>query len=138
MRTFKTESSIAAAALCFLFLFGGLDDVSAQHGGKAEPLRIHFAAGRTSMTLTGRLSNDQEMEYIFAAQKGQRVTIRNTHTSLFDFRVFKKDADFDTEFDSSRSSTIDLPESGDYMLYVRKKRVRTPRTARFTLTLTIR
>jgi hypothetical protein len=138
MRRFKTELAIATAALCFLIFFGGLADVSAQHGGKAEPLRIYFAARRTGTTLTGRLSNDQEMEYVFAANKGQRVIIRNTQPGLFDFRLFNQDADFDTEFDSSRSSTIDLPESGDYMLYVRKKRVKTPRTARFTLTLTIR
>lgn len=110
----------------------------AQHGGKAEPNRIEFAPGKTAKTLTGTLSNGQEMEYIFAAQKGQTVTIRNTRTSLFDFRVFNQDFDFETEFESSPALTFEVPETGDYMFFVRKKQVRSPRTARFSLTLTIK
>lgn len=111
---------------------------SAQHGGKAEPGRIQFAAGKTSKTLTGTLSNGQEMEYVFAARKGQTVTIRNTRTSLFDFRVFNQEFDFETEFESSPTLNFEVPETGDYMFFVRKKQVRSPRSARFSLTLTIK
>lgn len=110
----------------------------AQHGGKAEPMRIEFAAGKSSKTLTRTLSNGQEMEYVFAARKGQTVTIRNTRTSLFDFRVFNQEFDFETEFESSPTLTFEVPETGDYMFFVRKKQVRSPRTARFSLTLTIK
>ena len=110
----------------------------AQHGGKAEPGRIQFAAGKTSKTLNGTLSNGQEMEYVFGAQKGQTVTIRNTRTSLFDFRVFNQEFDFETEFESSPTLTFEVPETGDYMFFVRKKQVRSPQTARFSLTLTIK
>ena len=58
-----------------MFLAFGATATFAQHGGKAEPLRIKFAAGKSSTTLTGTLSNDQQMEYIFGASKGQKVTI---------------------------------------------------------------
>ena len=110
----------------------------AQGGGKAEPKRIEFAAGKSSLTLSGSLSNGQEMEYVFAASKGQRVTIRNSNTSLFDFRVFNQEFDFETEFESSPTLTFEIPDTGDFMFFVRKKQVKTPRTARFSLTLTIK
>ncbi len=106
-------------------------------GGKAEPKRIEFAKGGVKTVLTGILTNSQEMEYVFAAGKGQTVTIR-MNTSLFDYRVFNEEADFETEFESSPVSTFEIPESGDYMLFVRKKMVRRPRTARFALTLSIK
>lgn len=107
-------------------------------GGKAEPNRIHFVSGTPSARLTGTLSRDQEMEYVFAARKGQTVTIMNSRTNLFDFRVFNSEFDFETEVESSPTLSFEIPETGDYMFFVRKKQVRTPRSARFSLTLAIR
>jgi hypothetical protein len=106
-------------------------------GGKAEPNRIQFGAGKSSTTVSGTLSNGQEMEYVFAAQKGQTVTIRNSNKSLFDFRVFSREFDVETEFESSPTLVLELPETGDYMFFVRKKQVKTPRRARFSLSLSI-
>lgn len=90
------------------------------------------------MTLSGTLSNAQEMEYVFSAVKGQTVSIRMANTNLFDYRIFSPEADLDTEFDSSRTSTIELSATADYLLFVRKKMVSRPRTARFSLTISIR
>ena len=112
--------------------------VFAQHGGKAEAQRIKFATGRSSATLTGTLSTYEEMEYVFGGSKGQKVTIKNTRTSLFDFRVFSEEFNFETEFESSPTLTFTIPATGDYNFFVRKKRVKTPRTARFSLTLSIK
>ena len=84
------------------------------------------------------MSNGQEMEYVFSAKKGQNVTIRNPHTGLFDFRVFSDEFNFETEFESSPTLTFEIPESGDYNFFIRKKMVRTPRTARFSVTLFIK
>ena len=123
--------------LCLLCFFAAAP-LLAQHGGKAEPNRIKFAVGKSSATLTGKLSNDEEMEYVFGASKGQKVTIHNTRTSLFDFRVFSDEFNFETEFESSPTLTFEIPETGDYMFFVRKKQVRSPRTARFSLTLSIK
>ncbi len=124
-------------ALLFIVLgFGGA--AFAQHGGKAEPKRITFVSGKSSAALTGSLSNGQEMEYIFGAAKGQTLTIKNATKSLFDFRVFSEEFDFETEFESSPTLTFEIPETGDYMFFVRKKQVKAPRSARFSLTLTIK
>ena len=112
--------------------------VLAQHGGKAEAQRIKFVAGKSSATLRGTLSRDEEMEYVFGASKGQKVTIKNTRTSLFDFRVFSEEFNFETEFESSPTLTFTIPETGNYNFFVRKKQVKTPRTARYLLTLSIK
>lgn len=127
------------ARITILILLIGLTAAAAAaQGGKAEPNRIEFAKGKSSATLTGSLSNAQEMEYVFAAEAGQKVTIKMSNTALFDYRVFNPDADFETEFDSSPTSTFELPAAGDYLLFVRKKMVARPRNARFTLSISIR
>ena len=112
--------------------------VFGQHGGKAEPKRIEISAGKTSVTVSGSLSNGQEMEYVFSAMKGQMVTVKNPGHSLFDFRVFNDEFDFETEFDSSPQSTFDLPETGDYLFFVRKKMIKSARRARFSMVISIR
>ena len=112
--------------------------VLAQHGGKAEPDRIEFARGHTSTVLSSTLGHDEEMEYVFSASKGQKVTITNPQTSLFDVRIFSEENNVETEFDSSRTFSLTLPADGDYNLFVRKKRVRTPSRARFSITLAIK
>ena len=110
---------------------------SAQRGGKAEPNRINFAAGTSSKTLTGRLRNGQEMEYVFGASKGQIVTIKNAGWRIFDFRVFSEENFPEGDFDSSPTYSFEIPENGDYMLFVRKK-VAGPSSARFSITLSIK
>lgn len=107
-------------------------------GGKAEPKRIEFPNGQNKVTLRGTISNAQEMEYVFSAKKGQKVTVTSGSAKLFDFRIFNADLDFETEFESSATASYVLPGSGDFMFFVRKKIVRTPRTARFTYTITIK
>src|ERR1043166_4687004 len=94
-------------------------------GGKAEANRIEFAKGRNSINLHSTLSNDEEMEYVFSAHKGQKVTIVNATTSLFDVRIFSDENNVETECDSSRTFSLTLPADGDYNLFVRKKRVKT-------------
>ena len=123
--------------LCVICLLAATQ-MLAQGGGKAEPKRIQFAAGKSSATLTGTLSNGQEMEYVFGANNGQTVTIKNSSKSLFDFRVFSAEFDFETEFESSPALTFEIPATGDDMFFVRKKQVRMPRTARFVLKLSIK
>lgn len=128
----------AIALVLLIFVAFGVSSLFAQNGGKAEPKRIQFASGKSSAVLSGTLSNGQEMDYVFEARKGQMVTIRNATKSLFDFRVFSEENFPDGDFDSSPSYTFEIPETGDYMFFVRKKQVKTPRTARFSMTLSIK
>lgn len=127
------KALVAVAVMMFV-----LSGAAAAQGGKAEPRRIEFVAGKSAATLAGTLSNGQEMEYVVRASAGQALTIRNSKTSLFDVRVFSEEADVETEFDSSPVFSVDLPKSGDYIVYVRKKQVRSPRTARFSVILQIK
>jgi len=127
-------TGISYFVLVLIFSVAG----SAQSGGKAEPKKIEFQRGRSSILLSGFLSNSEEMEYVFSARKGQSVTISNPNTSLFDVRIFSDEADVETEFDSSRNFSVDVPADGNYLVYVRKKLVQRPRRARFAITLSIR
>lgn len=88
--------------------------------------------------MTGVLSNGQEMEYVFAGRKGQKVAVLNSSPELFDFRIFNPEADYETEFDSSKWSNFELPADGDYLFFVRKKMVRSPRRAKFQLLLRVK
>ncbi len=115
----------------------GFPTIFAQNGGKAEPVRIVFREGKASADLSGWLSNCQAMEYVFGAEKGRSVTIKNSTNRLFDFRVFNDEFEFETEFESSSVLSFEIPETGDYMFFIRKKQVRSPRRARYSLTLAI-
>jgi len=106
--------------------------LSAQGGRKAEPNRI--IVGDSVTTVRGSLANGQEMEYVFAAKAGSQLTIKNSRPSAFDFRVFSEEADLETEFESSPTLTLTLPQDGDYFFFIRKK-AGGPRRANFRLTL---
>ena len=126
---------LLSTTIAFVFL---ATTAFAQLGGKAEPKRIEFERGRVRTTLSAILGPDEEMEYVFAAKKGQTVTVTNPNTSLFDVRIFSDENDVETEFDSSRVFSLTLPADGDYLVYVRKKRVKTPARARFSIRLWIK
>jgi hypothetical protein len=123
----------AGLSLLVVILMAGAAGAFAQ-GGKAEPNEIKFAAGKSSATVSGTLSGDQQMEYSFTAGAGQTVYLKCS--PQFDFRLFQQDADFDTEWNSG-SDSFELPAEGEYILYVRKKRSPV-RRARFSLTITIK
>ncbi|MBK7392321.1 MAG: hypothetical protein IPI64_03340 [Chloracidobacterium sp.] len=106
-------------------------------GGKAEPRRIVLAAQNSSAVLKGTLRNGQEMDYVFAAVKGQTVTIKNATSRIFDFRVFNEEHFDEGDFDSSPSYSFEIPETADYLFTVRKK-IAGPRSSRFSLTITIK
>lgn len=111
----------------------------AQHGGKAEPLRIEFKPGASSATLTNTVRGDEEMEFVFGARQGQRVTItltsspaRSTH-----FELLREDGvEFKIESDGRTWSGV-APVTGDYFLNVARVSHRSGR-ANFSLKLTIK
>jgi hypothetical protein len=111
----------------------------AQHGGKAEPLRIEFKRGAGHATVTDRISGDVQAEYIFAAREGQRVTINVTSTpfksALFELRRDDGEAD-NLEYEGFRFSKT-LARTGDYLIYV-KRSSRTKVRSNYSLTLTIK
>lgn len=127
---------VLRSTFAFLILLVSSGFVLAQ-GGKAEPNRVELAPGKLRV-LTGSLSNGQEMEYVFYAEKGQRVTITNPTRSLFDFKVFNDQHFSEGDFDSSVMYSFEIPETADYLLFVRKKQVRSPRSAKFTIRINLK
>lgn len=125
----KTLLSIAVCLLAFI-------PAAAQGGGKAEPLRIQFAKGASSKVLTGTLRTGEQMEHVFGAKAGQKVTVSNP-SNLFDFKIFSDENFEEGDFDSSRTYTFEVPADGDYYFFVRKK-VAGPKKASFRITFRIK
>lgn len=113
----------------------------AQNGGKAEPKRIQFAKGKSSVILTETLSNDQQMEYVFGAKAGQKITLKVTSSpkgKFFDFDLMGDGFELETERDYYDDYTFTAPETGDYLVFVRKRPTGKISRAKFFLTLTIK
>ena len=123
--------------LLLMMLTLSAGDAFGQNGGKAEPKEIKFASNSSSVTVAGTLISGREAHYFFKAQKGQEVTIRSPRWNMFDFRVFSEENFPDGDFDSSPTYTFEIPETGDYKFFVRKK-MASPRSARFSMTITIK
>lgn len=124
---------------CFLVLMCAASAV-AQHGGKAEPLRIEFKRGTTSTTVTGSVRNAEEYEYVLAAKKGQHLTIKITSTPLKSsvFQILGEDNDtLGLEYDANFDVSINLPKDGDYFINVSRP-TSAKGTSRFRLTITIK
>ncbi len=103
--------------------------------GQTVPRRIVFTGSRGAVS--GSLSNGHEANYIFSAEKGQNVTIRNSRTSQFDFRVYSEEFGLETEFESSAALSFNIPETGDYLFFVRKK-MASPRMSKYSISITIK
>jgi hypothetical protein len=93
----------------------------AQGGGKAEPRRVEFKRGANSTIIVEKIKDDQEVEYVLAAKKGQRLTIRLTTTptkaTVFDLKA-PEDTDLGLEYDANYSFNKILPITGDYLITV--------------------
>ena len=111
-----------------------------QHGGKAEPLRIEFKRGTTSTTVSGSVRGSEQAEYVLAAKKGQRLTIRITsvpaRSSGFDLHG-PEDVDLGLESDTNLNNSLMLPRTGDYLITV-VKLTDLVRASKYKLTVTVR
>ncbi len=112
----------------------------AQHGGKAEPLRVEFKSGTNSATLTGKVKDQEEAEYSFVAKKGQKLTVKLNSTprqsSVFNL-VAPENADLGMEFDANWSYSGVLPKTGEYLITIARP-TSDPGTSNYRLTITIR
>ena len=125
---------------CLLVFFCMAAPAFAQHGGKAEPGRIEFKRGATSTTVSDVVRGDEEAEYVLAAKKGQRLTIKITSMPLKSstFQLLGEDNDtLGLEHDANFDVSIVLPKTGDYFINV-KRPTEARGTSRFKLTITVR
>ena len=111
-----------------------------QGGGKAEPKRIEFKRGTTTTTVVDKIKNAEEAEYVIAARKGQRLTIRLTSTpyrsAVFDIKA-PGDADLGLEYDANYIFNKILPATGDYFITVDRPTT-SKGTANYKMVITIR
>lgn len=148
MRVTRPGSGVSFSSLCkslficgcFLILIGAVAPAFAQHGGKAEPQRIEFKRGTNSTTVNGSVRNDEEYEFVLAAKKGQRLTIKITSTPVKSsvFEIVGENHDtLGLEYDANFDYSGVLPKDGDYFITVARPTT-TKGTSRFRLTVTIR
>jgi hypothetical protein len=127
------KASLPILLLCFYTV------AFAQNGGKAEPLRIEIKRGATSAKVKGKIRGDEQAEYVFAARKGQQVTITLTsepdQSALFELRA-ADGVDYKFQY-NGRSWSGPAPTAGDYFLTVIRQTGKAERSA-YSLTLTIR
>jgi hypothetical protein len=128
--------------LMCLCLCGGLQGKAlAQGGGKAEPNRISFRKGATSATVSGYLKQGEQMEYVFGATKGQKVSLKIVSTPKGEFHYFTvhgSETDFVSDYDINFEWTFDAPDTGDFLVFVHMRATDKVRSGRFRLTITIK
>lgn len=125
-------------AIISIFILGLATQTFAQ---KAMPKRISFAKGKSSKTVTGRLSNNQEQEFVIRARKGQKLQIwisSRPRGKYHSFNVLGIDGvNYATDYDINYKLVTRVPETGDYLITVQKRPTKRNRTARFYLTVKI-
>lgn len=132
---------ILLTALCCCLLLGLTEPAFAQGGGKAEPNRISFKRGASSATVSGTLSVGEQMEYVFAAKKGQSVSLKIVSTPKGRFHYFTvkgRDIDFASDYDINYEFSFTPPETGDYLVTVHFTGTDKVKRARFAMTLSIK
>ena len=134
----RVSTIFCGAAIAVLLV--SANDVLAQGGGKAEPKRIEFKRGTTTTTVVDKIKNDEEAEYVIAARKGQRLTIRLTSTpyrsAVFDIKA-PGDADLGLEYDANYTFNKILPATGDYFISVDRPTT-SKGTANYKMVITIK
>src|SRR5262245_37109591 len=106
-----------SAFICGLFflVLATAATAFAQHGGKAEPLRIEFKRGTSSRSYTDTVRGSEEAEYVLAAKKGQRLIIKLTSapvkSSCFDLKG-PEGVDVGLEYDCNSNYSKVLPTTG--------------------------
>jgi hypothetical protein len=108
-------------------------DASAQR----QPVPVRFENGRTTAVLKGSADNANGVTYIFAAKKGQTMTVHLTSPSrLAIFSVTEPGGALEGALEVT-DWTGALPSTGTYLLAVWNKRKR-GRPVPYTLELTVR
>jgi hypothetical protein len=134
------KKSLFKTSLILTFLLICGSTAIAQHGGKAEPKRIEFRRGTTTITMSDTVRGDEEAEYVLAAKKGQRLIIKLTSAPLKSsfFQLLGEDNDtLGLEHDANFNYSGVLPKTGDYFINVSRP-TQSKGTSRYKLTITIR
>jgi hypothetical protein len=133
----KLKIVVAISVLLF-----GCAGVFAQNGGKAEPLRINFAKGKSSVAVSGKIKGDVQAEYIFSAKKEQLIVVKITSVpkgKVASFRILNpnEEATFYTKYAENYEYAFPAPYTGDYVIWVSLQPDAKVKAAKYNLTLKI-
>ena len=115
----------------------------AQNGGKAEPNRIKFTKGKSIATVSDEISGGLQAEYAFGAKKGQTVMIKIASLPKGNYTAFKvlnafEAPEFTSESDINYNYTFTAPYAGDYLIWVNFRPAGKVKSAKYSLTLSIK
>lgn len=132
------KKAVFTTLLVLSFLIVGAHAIQAQGGGKAEPNRVEFKRGTHSSTLKGKVKGDEQAEYVFGASAGQAITVDVTSAPAKAITIELHTSNGDSvELQSPGTHwTGNLPETGDYLLYVKRANA-SPRRASYVVSLSI-
>lgn len=103
--------SILSLILVLIFTFDSPSDAQSK-------VRVRFARGATSSTITGTVRGYAYKDYVVGASAGQTIDVRLNAKTKCVFTVFKPDGDnLDIGADSDQF-TSELPVNGDYVVRV--------------------
>lgn len=85
---------------------------------EVRTMRVRFAPGNDSTTISGSVERGQPNRYLFAARAGQRVTLRLSATGDVRLLFHPLDDEGALLSDETRSWSGTLPETGDYAVDV--------------------
>ena len=136
-RTLRIFEMLIPVVLIMLFACSA---TIAQRGGKAEPNRIEFKPRTSSTTISGTVRGDEQAEYVLAAKKGQRLTIKLTSvpvkSSVFQLLGEVNDT-LGLEYDANYDYSGTLPKTGDYFITLARPGG-SKGTSRYKLTVSVR
>ncbi len=104
--------------------------------------RIHFAAGKSSATVSGTIKGDEYIDYLLGATAGQTMTVSMATTNAstnFNVTAPGADAALFIGSVSGNAFTGTLSASGDYTVrvYLMRNAARRQETAKYSLSLAI-
>ena len=92
------------------------------------------------MTISGKVRGTEEAEYVLAAKKGQKLTIKLTsvprRSSVFDLKA-PENADLGLEYDANYDFSKTLPKTGDLPDHCQLGPT-SPGTSSYKITITVR
>ncbi|MCM8613958.1 hypothetical protein [Accumulibacter sp.] len=133
------HSSALSAVLTFLWLIVA----PVVQAGEIQTQAVHFAKGRSSATIEGRIKGGQTIDYTLRAKAGQTmsVTLKTGHGANY-FNVLPPGSNDEAIFIGSTGGnewTGNLPADGEYKVrvYLMRSAARRNETASYTLTVGI-
>lgn len=117
-------------------------NLSAQNGGKVEPVRLKIPPGQTSMSLVRTLKENQQAEYIFSAKKDQLVSVWvnsvKPQGKFYSFTVKGAENKYVSKIARFDIEKFETSEAGDYLIFIKFRPIGKIKQGSYRLSLDIK